>query len=93
MVSVTLGFYTSFLLPPLLPSIEQLLQIRLPLLTLKKTVFVYKFIDPSNRQSYDVMWDYVGGFVRISPFFKSCKHKKVPTSVHFTSPLFDRSGC
>jgi hypothetical protein len=23
------------------------------------------------------MWDYIDGFVRISPFFKSRKHKKV----------------
>lgn len=41
-------------------------------------VFVYRFTDPNDRQtSYDVMWDYLGGFVRISPFFKSLKHKKV----------------
>ncbi|CAH0015566.1 unnamed protein product [Clonostachys rhizophaga] len=39
-------------------------------------VFVYKFTDPSDSRAYDVMWDYVGGFVRISPFFKSRGHKK-----------------
>lgn len=44
-------------------------------------VFVYKFTDPNDRESYDVMWDYVGGFVRISPFFKSRKHKKVSRSL------------
>ena len=44
-------------------------------------VFVYRFTDPNDRQTYDVMWDYLGGFVRISPFFKSRKHKKVPSSL------------
>ncbi|CAH0048844.1 unnamed protein product [Clonostachys solani] len=39
-------------------------------------VFVYRFNDPSDSRAYDVMWDYVGGFVRISPFFKVCRHKK-----------------
>lgn len=40
-------------------------------------VFVYRFTDPNDHQTYDVMWDSLGGFVRISPFFKSRKHKKV----------------
>uniref|UniRef100_A0A0B7JH82 HTH APSES-type domain-containing protein n=1 Tax=Bionectria ochroleuca TaxID=29856 RepID=A0A0B7JH82_BIOOC len=42
-------------------------------------VFVYRFTDPSDNRAYDVMWDYVGGFVRISPFFKSRGHKKHKT--------------
>lgn len=40
-------------------------------------VFVYRFTDPNDKQDYDVMWDFRGGYVRISPFFKNRKHKKV----------------
>lgn len=40
-------------------------------------VFAYEFTDPDDKEKYAVMWDFRGGYVRISPFFKNRKHKKV----------------
>ena len=45
-------------------------------------VFQYNFSVPndSENKTYLVMWDYSTGLVRITPFFKACKHSKVSTA-------------
>ncbi|KAI9786265.1 MAG: hypothetical protein M1816_008074 [Peltula sp. TS41687] len=39
-------------------------------------VFQYTFKVPGEASSYNVMWDYNIGLVRITPFFKCCKYSK-----------------
>lgn len=49
-------------------------------------VFLYTFTPPEGVITYTVMWDYHVGLVRLTPFFKSCKHKKVSLFPDFFFP-------
>jgi hypothetical protein len=40
-------------------------------------VFQYTYKLPGEEKEYVVVWDYNVGLVRMTPFFKSCKHSKV----------------
>ncbi|KAF2277177.1 uncharacterized protein EI97DRAFT_500789 [Westerdykella ornata] len=39
-------------------------------------VFQYQFKVPGDEKTYNVLWDYQVGLVRITPFFKCCKYSK-----------------
>jgi hypothetical protein len=41
------------------------------------TVFKYTFQVPTDAKTYEVLWDFHDGLVRITPFFKACKYSKV----------------
>lgn len=46
-------------------------------LSLRAIVFHYTYKKPGEEKEYVVVWDYNVGLVRMTPFFKSCKHSKV----------------